>query len=123
MKAQNLPESQSNLTEWVNRNVHSKADLTGLSVSCQVLVSELFEDIELQSSQITSIGLPQVRDTLDDLEIKIQEACAQCFTSGSLDSSRMEGSSDKLKVLVEKISDLARARGNMESVRSLLQQS
>ena len=116
MKAIDLPSPETDLASWLNRQpVKGKPDLTTLSVASQVLVSELFEELDVMGSQITSIGIPALKSCLAELDGKIVEMRNQQPTV-----PEMRGSTAKLSDLLSRMAELARARGNIESVLSQL---
>ena len=114
MKAQDLPDGD--VLDWLNgyKQAHSKSDLATLSISAQVLVSELLEEMELMSTQVTSFDIPRVREVLFSLESQLEDTKSD---------NRIPTSSygPKLAELLAAISDLTRARSNVESVRARLE--
>jgi hypothetical protein len=108
-------EPEKWLNEFMNRKNVSKSDLNVLSVSAQVLVTELFEEIELLSNQAISIALPNVRDALGSMEREL--ACVKAESAGSVEETL---ESAKLSQLLKTASDLERAKINIQSVQSRL---
>ena len=107
---------KSTPVEWINefmaqRNL-LRSDLNVLSVSAQVLVTELFEELELLSNQATSIAIPNLKDALIKLERDLDEVKAEQHSQlpETLESS-------KLACLLQQAADLQRARSNIQSVR------
>lgn len=108
-------EPEKWLNDFLNRKKLSKSDLNVLSVSAQVLVTELFEEIELLSNQAISIALPNVRDALGSMEREL--ACVKAESAGSVEETL---ESAKLSQLLKTASDLERAKINIQSVQSRL---
>lgn len=102
--------------EWINEFMAQRkllrSDLNVLSVSAQVLVTELFEEVELLSNQATSIAIPNVKDALIKLERDLDAVKAEEHSQlpATLESS-------KLAFLLQEAADLQRARSNIRSVR------
>ena len=117
MRAADLPSGD--VTEWVNARISNKADLAQMSVSAQVLVTELLEEMELLSTQVTAIDIPSVRDNLLAIQRRLESAKA----ASNLDITSQVPESPmgaKLAELLQKMSDLNRARSNLDSVKSRL---
>jgi hypothetical protein len=116
MREAELPGPNQSLTDWLNARVTSKADLTALSVSCQVLVTNLFEELEVMESQLTTIEIPKVKESIATLEIQLGEAKSQAIISGYKEDEN--SASTNLSECLGKINDLSRARTNLEAVKS-----
>ena len=117
MKGNDLPGPTDSLADWVNSRVSTKADFTALSVSCQVLTSELFEELDVITSELTSIGIPKAREALADLDKQLGEAKSQTTIT-----TTEESASSKFSECLRRIADLSRARTNIEAVKARLQQ-
>jgi hypothetical protein len=118
MRASDLPSGD--VTEWVNSRLSTKADLAQMSVSAQVLVTELLEEMELLSTQVTSIDIPSLRDNLLTIQRQLENAKAGC----NLDIASQVHESPmgaKLAELLQKMSYLNRARSNLDAVKSRLE--
>jgi len=122
MKLSDLPSASDSVstTEWLNEyikiNKLSKKDVHTLSVSVQLLISELFEEIELMSSRATAIAVPLVKEKLGTVSIDIE--------SLKTEAERLVNPSDfstqKIGDNFSRIAQLVRARENIERVKERL---
>jgi hypothetical protein len=101
------------LNEYMRKHKLGKSDLNVLSVSAQVLVTELFEEMELLSNQATSIAVPNVKDVLTKLERELEGMKSESEYSAIPDSLEAE----KLSALLARAAELNRARINIQAVR------
>jgi len=115
-----LPVADSeSASAWLNRYLNSnkigKSEIASLSVSLQLMISELLEALELISTQITAVSLPSVREKLAKLETQLETVKSEAASS----STQMPDV-DKLSQLFAKISQLVRARSNIDNVKERL---
>lgn len=120
MRITDLPVADSEpASAWLNgyliSNKIGKSEISSLSVSLQLMISELFEELELISTQITAVSLPSVRDKLVNLESQLETVKSEAASS----STQMPDV-DKLSQLFAKISQLVRARSNIDKVKERL---
>lgn len=103
------------LNRYLNSNKIGKSEIASLSVSLQLMISELLEALELISTQITAVSLPSVREKLAKLETQLETVKSEAASS----STQMPDV-DKLSQLFAKISQLVRARSNIDNVKERL---
>ena len=118
VKSKDLPESVT--VDWLNEFLAEKkigkSDIATLSVSAQVLVTELFEELDLLTTQVTSSSLPALAASLDGLNDQLKEIKQECAQSGVPDTFQPA----RLTQLLATIADLNRARNNLETVQAAL---
>lgn len=115
MKGNELPPDTVELSEWINeRKLKTKSDLTALSVASQVLVSELFEKVDVLSTEISSLSLPALKSALEDLHLRFSALKPE--HSEELPQSRDGSTAARLSESLTRMSELARARSNIELV-------
>lgn len=115
IKAADLPSNSENLEAWLEKFItsrgYSRSDSGTLSVSFQLIVSELMEEIELLSAEIQSSGIPHIREEV----IRAQETKALLHA----DLARLpmhSSTSSESQLLVKnlaRLSDISRARTNI----------
>jgi hypothetical protein len=118
MKESDLPNPSESVTDWINSRVATKTDLTALSVACQVLVTNLFEEMDVMASEVTTIGIPKVKGVIADLDIQLGEAKSQATITDYSEGDHT--ASAQLSECLGKMNDLSRARTNLEAVRARL---
>ena len=122
IKIEDLPVGDADVIDWLNAfikaNNVSQSDLPGLSVSVQLIIAELMEQLELLSTQISNTALPSVHDSFGEVSREVEAI------ESELNHLVMPGN---LKVAdlrnhLDTIADLNRARGNIELVKKRLSQ-
>ena len=118
IKAKDLPEVVSSewLNEYLGKHKLGRSDVPALSVSAQVLATELFEEMELLTMQATSSALPALNEAFDRLTEQLNVIKQECQTSSVPESFQPA----RLSTLFRTIADLNRARSNLETVRDRL---
>ena len=122
IKIEDLPADDVDAIQWLDQFIKtrkvSKSDLTGLSVSLQLIIADLMEQVELLSTQLSSSSVPRVHDAFSDVseEIRALESELEGLT-GPENLKAME-----LSRRLNNISDLNRARNNIELVKQRLSQ-
>ena len=122
IKVADLPVSGVDVIDWLNQfiktNNVAQSDLTGLSVSLQLIIAELMEQLELLSTQISNTALPCVHDGFAEVSKEvdaIESELSHLVTPGDLKAS-------DLSHHLNAIADLNRARANIELVKQRLSQ-
>jgi hypothetical protein len=104
------------MNEYIAKNSLTRNDFTNMNVSIQLLMSELFEEMEVLCTQVTTSAIPLIKDDLrsvtEDAGI-IKEEIHKLIIPKSLSSREL---SDKL----EEIDKLNRARANIDAVKQRL---
>jgi hypothetical protein len=121
MRSADLPVSESvSSTEWLNDYIRTnkieKGELSSLSVTVQLIISELLEEIELMSTQVTTIALPYVKSKFQQLGKLVETIRTESEQMSSVDSLQTQ----KLLSLFSQINQLSRARSNIDQVRERL---
>lgn len=121
MRSADLPVSESvSSTEWLNDYIRTnkieKGELSSLSVTVQLIISELLEEIELMSTQVTTIALPSVKSKFQQLGKLVETIRTESEQMSSVDSLQTQ----KLLSLFSQINQLSRARSNIDQVRERL---
>jgi len=120
INVQHLPSSNVTVTDWMNGYLKSKnaskQDFIGIGVSLQILIAELFEEIEVLCTQVTNSAIPSVKEDLAKISKQIDD-----LRSGVSDlrTPKSLGSSE-LTERLEQISALNRARSNIDAVKQRL---
>ncbi len=119
IKAADLPGPNEDLESWIEKYIasrgFSRSDLGTLSVSFQLIVSELMEEIELLSADIQSSGIPHIRKELarvQETRAHLSSDLARCPHSGSASSESQVLSSN-----LARLSEISRARQNISLVK------
>lgn len=119
IKAADLPVSLENLDSWLEEFIssrgYSKADAGTLSVSFQLIVSELMEEIELLSAEIQSSGIPHIRKEL--LQVQGTREHLQADLGRCPPPSSASSENQVLSKNLARLSEISRARTNINLVK------
>ena len=122
IKISDLPVGDVDAVEWLNGFIKSKkitkSDLLGLSVSLQLIIAELMEQVELLSTQMSSTALPNVHDAFKEVSENLKAVDADLDHISPPETLNANDLSDRLN----SISELNRARANIELVKQRLSQ-
>ena len=122
IKIEDLPVGDVDVIQWLDKFIKdrkiSKSELTGLSVSLQLIIADLMEQIELLSTQLSSSSVPRVHDAFAEVSKEIATLESELNTLEAPESLKAIELSRRLN----NISDLNRARNNIELVKQRLSQ-
>ena len=87
-----------------------------MNVSVQLLISEMLEEIEVLCTQVTNSSIPAVRDSLDTISKEVDTLKREL--EGPIPPKSLYSSD--LSQRLEQISELNRARSNIDAVKQRL---
>ena len=122
IKIADLPVGDTDSVEWLDKFIKShqvsKGDLTTLSVSVQLIIADLMEQIELLSTQISSSSVPRVHDAFS--EVSQETSAIESELNALIGPDNLKAA--ELSRRLNNIADLNRARTNIELVKQRLSQ-
>ncbi len=122
IKIADLPVGDTDVIQWLEGYIKAqkvgKKDLTGLSVSLQLIIADLMEQVELLSTQISSSSVPRVHDAFSDVSKEISAMESELGNLAGPENLK----SIELSRRLNNISDLNCARTNIELVKQRLSQ-
>ena len=109
------------LNDFLKTRAIEKTQVSAVAVSLQLLIGDLFEEMDIVTSQLNSVSAALIRSQLAPLEEQLEKAKRDAFQTAAVPADFAE-SAGRVKGLLDEIRELHRARVCIQQVSDRLHQ-